>query len=466
MKILLINICLRADVEKTMYPVGLSYIASAISRSAHKVSILDMDVNRMSFVELEEKLCALDFDAVGLGCIVTGYKIVKEITAIVKKVRPAVPIIVGNSVASSIPETLLKSTMADITVIGEGDITIVEILDCLETGCSLREVSGIYYKDNDKIYKTATREVIADMDAIPFPEWDLFDMQRYLAMSGKYVSEPYPMPLEQIRAFPVNTARGCAFKCTFCYHVFKNDRYRYRSATNIIAEIHELQRRYQVNYINFWDELTMFSIRQTETLVDAILVSGLKFYWTAACRGNLFKEKDLSLLNKMKKAGCIGLGYSLESANRDILKSMNKKLDPDDFVEQANVLKKAGIVSWTSLVIGYPEETEHTIRETFELCYQNGIYPSAGFLLPQPGTPIYDYARQNGLIMDEESYLLEIGDRQDLRLNLTKISNDRLFNCVNDNLRRISDKLQLNLSDNQLLKSGKYRAKSFQTSKE
>jgi anaerobic magnesium-protoporphyrin IX monomethyl ester cyclase len=448
-------------VEKILYPVGLSYIASAIYRSSHELIILDMDANRIGFDELEEQLRTLNFDAVGFGCIVTGYKIVKEIAMIVKKVNPAAWVIVGNSVASSIPQALLKNTMVDIAVIGEGDITIVEVLDCLDECGNLQEVEGIYYKDKNEIKRTAARKIVADIEAIPFPEWELFDVQRYLGMSNKYVSEPYPMTLEKIRAFPVNTARGCAFNCTFCYHVFKNNAYRYRSALNIIEEISELQKRYQVNYINFWDELTMLSIKQSEMLVDTILASGLEFYWTAACRGNLFKMKDIDLLKKMKKAGCIGLGYSLESANQNILKSMNKRLDPLDFTEQVKVLKKAGIVSWTSLVIGYPEETEETIRETFELCYQNDIYPSSGFLLPQPGTPIYEYATQNGFIIDEESYLMDMGDRQDLRVNLTKIPNNQLHDYVSAHLRRIRDKLKLDLSDNQLLKSGKYRAKSF-----
>jgi len=457
LKILLINICLRQDVEKILYPVGLSYVASAVHRSRHDLSIIDMDADRIGYGELEDRLRAMDFDAVGFGCIVTGYKIVKELTRIVKKVHPAAWVIVGNSVASSVPETLLQNTAVDIAVIGEGDVTIVDVLDCLDQGGDLQTVDGIYYRDQDQIKKTPPRKIIADINKIPFPEWELFDVQRYLEMSCKYVSEPYPMEMEKIRAFPVNTARGCAFKCTFCYHVFRNEKYRYRSPSSIIEEIAELQKRYGVNYINFWDELTFLTIKQTETFVDAILASGLKFYWTAACRGDLFKEKDMDLLEKIKSAGCIGLGYALESANRNILRSMNKKLDPNDFIHQFNILKKAGIASWTSLVIGYPEETEKTIRETFELCYQNGIYPSAGFLLPQPGTPIYEYAVKNGFIGDEESYLMDMGDRQDLRVNLTEIEDEQLRDYVSAQLKRIRDKLRLDLSDRQLLKSGKYR---------
>jgi anaerobic magnesium-protoporphyrin IX monomethyl ester cyclase len=460
MKILLINVCLRDDVDKILFPVGLGYIASAISRSRHELEIIDMDAHRMSYEQLEEKMCHLDFDVVGLGCIVTGYKIVKTISEIVKKVNKDALIIAGNSVASSIPEILLANTDVDIAVIGEGDHTIVELLDALEQGSDLKEVKGIYYKSREGIKATPGRNIVDNIDDIPLPNWTLFEMERYLTKSKEYVSEPYPMPQEQIRAFAVNTARGCAFNCTFCYHVFKEDKYRFRSTENIISEIRELQERFGVNYINFWDELTFFSKKQTHDLIEGIEKSGLKFFWTASCRGNLFTNKDMDLLKRIKAAGCVGLGYSLESANLDILKKMNKKLDPNDFIKQKIALDEAGIITWTSLVIGYPEETEETINQTFNLCFENDIYPSAGFLLPQPGTPIYQYCLENNIITDEEEYFLDMGDRQDLRINMTSIPQDELEDCVNQNLKKIRDKLDLDITDAQLLKSGKYRAKA------
>jgi len=462
MKILLINICLRTDVDKILFPVGLGFIASAISRTNHKLKIIDMDANRISYSELEEKMRSIDFDVVALGCIVTGYKIVKTISSIAKKLNRDAIVIAGNSVASSIPEILLKKTDVDIAVIGEGDFTIVELLDCIEKGEEPSNVKGIYYKNQNEIKTTGHRKVVGNIDDIPLLNWTLFDMERYLSKSKEYVSEPYPMPVDKIRAFAVNTARGCAFNCSFCYHVFKGEKYRYRSTESIIGEIKELQEQFQVNYINFWDELTFFSPKQTSDLIDGIEKSGLKFYWTASCRGNLFDAKDIDLLKRMKSAGCIGLGYSLESANVGILKQMNKKLNPMDFIKQKKALDAAGIITWTSLVIGYPGETEATINETFNLCYENDIYPSAGFLLPQPGTPVYRYAIEKGIIKNEEEYFLDMGDRQDLRINLTDIPRDKLENCVNSNLKKIRNKLNLDITDSQLLKSGKYRAKAKQ----
>jgi radical SAM superfamily enzyme YgiQ (UPF0313 family) len=462
MRILLINVCLRADVDKILFPVGLGYIASAISRTQHELEIIDMDANRMSYAELEDRMRKLDFNVVGIGCIVTGYSIVKKISKIVKKVDKEAIVIAGNSVASSIPEILLENTNVDIAVVGEGDHAIVELLDFIEQGKELEGVKGIYYKTKNKIKSTPHRNVVGNIDDIPSLNWTLFDMEKYLSKSKEYVSEPYPMPVDQIRAFALNTARGCAFNCTFCYHVFKEEKYRYRSTESIITEIRELQERFGVNYINFWDELTFFSIKQTHDLIEGIEKAGLKFFWTASCRGNLFSNKDIDLLKRMKSAGCVGLGYSLESANKGILKKMNKKLDPLDFIKQKKALDDAGIITWTSLVIGYPEETEATINETFNLCFENDIYPSAGFLLPQPGTPLYQYAIENNIIENEEEYFMDMGDRQDLRINLTGISRDKLEECVNSNLKKIRNKLDLDISDAQLLKSGKYRAKAKQ----
>lgn len=463
MKVVLINICLRPDTDKILLPVGLGYIASAISRAGHHLEIIDMDAHRLSFAEVEECLKNTVFDVVGFGCIVTGYGIVKKLASIVKKVNSSATVIVGNSVASSIPEILLQKNNVDIAVIGEGDNTIVDVLSCMESGGDLQSVPGIQYKKDGVIHRTENRAAIADIDSIPTPDWGLFDVELYLKKSKEFVPEPYAVPRDQIRSIAVNTARGCAFNCTFCFHVFKEDKYRVRSPHSIIEEIGRFQDKYAINYVGFWDELTLYSVKQTDAMMDAILASGLKFAWTGSCRGNLFTRKDKAVLKKMKKAGCIGLGFSLESANKLILKKMNKILDPEDMAEQTKALKEAGIETWTSLVIGYPDETEETIKETFDFCYKHDIFPSAGFLLPQPGTPIYHEARAMGFIPDEEAYLLAMGDRQDLRLNLTQIPRERLEGLISDHLARIRDKLNLPLTDEQLIKTGTYRSKSKET---
>jgi radical SAM superfamily enzyme YgiQ (UPF0313 family) len=189
--------------------------------------------------------------------------------------------------------------------------------------------------------------------------------------------------------------------------------------------------------------------------------AGLDIFWSGTCRADLFKEaQDLEIAREMKKSGCVGLSYSLESANTEILKSMNKLIDKEDFLRQKRIFDQAGIVSWTSLVFGYPQETEETIKETMELCYENDIYPSIGYLLPQPGTVMYQYLLEKRIVKDEEEYLLNMGDRQDLRFNLTGIPDERFQGLVKDYLKKINLKLNLNISEDNLIKTGHYKARA------
>jgi anaerobic magnesium-protoporphyrin IX monomethyl ester cyclase len=216
---------------------------------------------------------------------------------------------------------------------------------------------------------------------------------------------------------------------------------------------------YGINLFNFYDELTFFSAEHANTFATALINSGLKIYFTADCRAGIFyKDEHVKIARNLKESGCLSLSYSLESASPEILKWMNKKTKPEQFSRQREILAQAGIPTLTSLVFGYPNETEETIESTFQCCLENGIYPSAGYLLPQPGSPMYDYAVQNGFIKDEEEYLLSMGDRQDLRLNMTGLSDEELQRLVREGLERLNVALGIGLASGQLLKTGHYRS--------
>ncbi|OGH72399.1 MAG: hypothetical protein A3C74_02820 [Candidatus Magasanikbacteria bacterium RIFCSPHIGHO2_02_FULL_44_13] len=459
MKILVINVCLRPYKPQIMFPLGLSYVVGAIQRAGYDFEMLDLDRDRKSEEEIKSFLTSATFDVVALGCIATGYKTVKNLTRIIREVKKGAVIIVGNSVADSIPKLLLEKTEADVAVIGEGEITIVEVLDKIKNAESLAGVKGIWYKEKNEIFSNPPREVIKDINSISFPGWDSFDMEAYIVAARELINDPPPIPKDGIRAFMVNFARGCPFKCSFCYQVFQRNGYRFRSTDSVLEEIKELQNRYKINYIMFNDDLSFLTKKQVEDFVDRVLVEKLKFFWTAICRSNLFNsENDVELLKKIKSAGCIGFGYSLESANEEIRRSMNKMLDLKSFAMQKRLLDKADLSSWTSLVFGYPQETKETIKETMDLCYDLGIYPSSGYLLPMPMTPMYDYIFKNGMVKDEEAYVLSLGDRQDLRINLTKMSDSEFQEEIKKHLERISEKLHLGLKGDELIKTTNYKS--------
>ena len=162
-------------------------------------------------------------------------------------------------------------------------------------------------------------------------------------------------------------------------------------------------------------------------------------------------------MKKLKASGCVGAGFSLESSNKEILKMMNKHITVEDFSRTAQLFHKAGITPRTSLVIGYPTETVKTIKDTFDTCIANDIYPSAGFLLPQPGSVMYDYAVEHGYVKDEEEFLLQMGDRQDLRINMTQIPNDVMENTVLECLSKCNTELAIGLEKEHLIKTQHYQ---------
>jgi radical SAM superfamily enzyme YgiQ (UPF0313 family) len=442
MRLLLINPCVRYDSPRKQLPVGLGYIATAIQRAGHPFDLFDMDVDRFTVEDLDRFLAGKPaYDVVAFGCIVTGYKHAHQILAVARKHSPRGVLIVGNSVAGSIPRILLERTPADIAVVGEGDVTIVELLDRISRSQPCGDVDAIVYKEGDRLVATPRRKVLRSLDDLPFVNWDLFDVERYLSLGSVNSNVSREVASGAVRCFPINTARGCPHRCTFCYHVFREDPYRRRSVGNVIEEIRLVQRKYGVNFIDFWDELTLFTRKQAEELVDGLLGARLDLRWAGSVRGDMFTSADHDLLCRMKASGCDSLSYSLESADPAILRSMNKRMSVSQFVAQKRALDEAGLVSLTSLVFGMPGETPESIRTTLDVCRQLRLYPSAGFLLPQPGTEIYAQAREKGLITDEESYLFRIGDRQDLHINLTQMTDEQLYSEVERGLVELANEL-------------------------
>ncbi len=460
MNILVINVSLRPRSPVKLFPIGLGYIATAMKQGGFVFDLLDIDGHRYSDGEVEERIRAKKYDVVCMGCIVTGYRIIKSLSALVKSYHPHAVVIVGNSVATSVSETLLLRTDADVAVMGEGDETIVDLLGALKDSKPLAEVAGICFVKEGKLVKTPPRPLIKDISRLPYIDFSIFDVEAYIKTSKHAVHDPLPFPRDEARALPINTARGCIANCGFCYHVFRGMPYRYRSPDSLIGEIKTMIARYDLNYINFWDELTFFSKKQVKGFIDKILAEKVHFFWVADCRANLFQsEDDIPLIREMKQAGCLGLGYSLESADPEILKAMNKKTTVEQFSRQTRILRKAGMATLTSLVLGYPQETPETIRKTFDCCVENRIYPSAGYLLPQPGSPMYDYVLAEGYVRDEEEYLMKMGDRQDLIINLTKMEDDEFVSHVSRGLARVNEALDMGLSEKELIKTQHFRSK-------
>ena len=468
MKILFVNPSLRPSAPHRYIPVGLGYVVTCVHEGGFDFDLLDVDISRYDDAYVERYMQSHRYDVVAIGSIVTHYKWVKWFINVTKTANPDCKVIVGNSVGGSVTEVIFAHTKADIVIKGEADVTIVEVLKCLRDGKPLGHmdepaavvahtngdlppsykavgVEGIVFRGPTGVpLNTGPRKAVKDINTLPFPNWDLFDVQEYIRCSHYLVRQTTRFPKEQGVAFPVNTARGCVFKCTFCHYVFWNDPYRHRSAASVIAEIKRNQQKYGANYIEFWDELSFHKIGPTEKFLDEVIAADLGIHFNCAVRSDLFGRDDIPVddrtrvARKFKEAGAIALSFSLEFGDDGILEAMNKRVKSAYFDEQVRVLRQVGLVADTSLVIGYPQETPETIKKTMEMCERNRIYPSVGFLLPLPATGMWTHALEKGHIVDIEKYLIEMTERQDLVLNMTAMRDDELLGLVKDSLRYLN----------------------------
>lgn len=471
MRLLFINPSLRRNSPTKYLPVGIASIMTYLKENGYDFDFVDADIHDYDDEFIEQYLAQNDFDVLLSGSIVTHYKWMKWLTRTARRYKPECKIVLGNSVAGSIPDLFLSKSDADIAIIGEGEVSTLEVLNTLRDGGDLGAVEGIAFKNEaGEIVTTARRKGKKAIDDFPIIDWDLFEVEKYFDKSyagaeGLVFDDDGKPP----RVMPVVSARGCVFRCTFCHFVFWDDPYRYRSPGNILLEIERNITKYGATYINFWDDLSFGSLRQAENLADAIIESGLKFSWNAAVRVDLFGnpkypyERRLAVAKKFKQAGCLNLGFSLESGNQEILDMMNKHIEAEYFFDQVKILKEVGITCSTSVVFGYPIETPETIEETFRMCLAAGVYPSVGFLLPLPYTGMYDYAKENGHITDEDAYLDSITERQDLCINMTQMGQDEVMARIKAGAAKLNEMLELGLTDETLIRTGGYRKHTKKT---
>lgn len=435
MKVLLINPPIREWSKPNVLPLGLGYIASILLEKEHAVEVLDINGYRFNREEVEAKIKTAAFDVVGIGGIVTTYKYIKWLIMLIKKYHPNKKVIVGGSVGTSIPQIILSKTEADIVCIGEGEITIGEIIAALETDDSLKNVKGIWFKEADgQVFSNGNRPPIKDLDSIPFPAWDMFPVATYLKnpVGAPNRNKWIDGATDEAAPLSINlfATRGCPYRCIYCYHDFMGQKYRHRSPANIIAEIRILYERYKIPYYHFIDdEFVMekdFVYDFCRLIKDFSQEIGQRITWGCAGRVNLMTE---DLITAMAEAGCVLIGYGIESGSQQMLDLIKKQVTVEQAKNAIRLTKKH--LGWAdcSFMIGYPGETKETIQETIDFCKELDLTPEVIFFItPYPGTELYSLALQQGQIKDEEAYVLDLGEQgEKIRVNFTKFSDEELF---------------------------------------
>ena len=406
------------------FPMGLAYVASALRNAGHDVVIYNQDKFHYPESHLVDYLTNNHLDVVGLGIIGGYYQYQKllKISEAINRVPNRPLYILGGHGPAPEPEYFLRKTSADAIIIGEGDVTIVNLLDALDNRKGLSTVNGIAYLDGGRLVLTKHQELIKDLDSIPFPAWDLFPMDYY-----SLIRQPHTKNSD--RAFFLLSSRGCLFRCNFCYRMDKG--YRARTPESIVEEIQILKKDFAISYIYFIDELLMSSVERTVTLCEAFLKADLNIKWRCDGRLNLAKPEVLKI---MKKAGCVFINYGIESMDDNILKVMNKKLTTDQIIKGIEATLAEGISPGFNIIFGNIGETPEILQKGVEFLLKYDDHSQLRTIrpvTPYPGSDLYYYAIEKGLLKDCADFYQNKHMNSDLlSVNFTDLSDDQFHRVL------------------------------------
>lgn len=400
------------------FPQGLAYLAAVLLNEGLDVEIYNQDKYHYPDIHLTEFLNNNKFDVIGVGVIggYYQYKKLLKISHAINTSRQKPFYVIGGHGPSPEPEFFLKKTHADAVVIGEGEVTILELLKALANHASLKTVQGIAFRDANEIVINERRELIADIDSIPWPAYKAFPIEYY-----RLIRMPYASSTDFL--MPVLSGRGCKFKCNFCYRM--DDGFRPRSAESIIEEIQFLKHKYGITYVIFSDEMFMSSVERTKELCKAIIHSNINIKWVCSGRLNYAKPE---VLNLMKTAGCVYVVYGIEAVDDQVLKNMKKALIVKQITKGIEETLKAGFSPNINIIFGNIGDTRETLEKGVEFflkyddCHEmRNIRP----VTPYPGSPLYYYAIDQGLLKDCEDFYENKHINSDLiSVNFTDLTDD------------------------------------------
>lgn len=373
-------------------PLGLAYIAATIEQAGYDVKVIDIETENLTEKQLIKKITDIEPSIVGITCTTPTYNSAVKIHQIIKNVSKNIKTILGGIHPTIVPEEAIKPDCVDFVIVGEGEKTIIELISTIKHQGNLSSVKGLVYKKNGKIIMNTPRELIQNLDELPFPARHLFQNQKYT----------YPDSLSK-NTFPIITSRGCPGRCIFCntQNIFGHQ-FRARSAKNVVDEIELLINKYSAEEIHIWDDNFITDKNRVFEIRDELKKRNLKinFAFPNGLRADFLDENILKCLKEM---GTYSIAIGVESGSQMILNRARKNIRLEKIQDTFKLAKKLKLETWAFFMFGLLGETKETIQETIN--FAKKLDPDIAkfhILKPYPGTEIYNELKKNGLLLTEE----------------------------------------------------------------
>lgn len=384
LKVLLISaLDSRRRIEVVYPPLNLAYLVSYAKSKIRDENIIYKIINK----DYKKNIITFAPNIVGVSSVTQNYPIAVSIAEFCNKNK--IPAFIGGIHISTLPSSLDKNF--DFGVIGEAEETFFEIIKLFSKKKTLQKkdlsrINGlVFFNKKNKLKFTKPRELIKNLDLIPFPARELLDIDRnYLFMF---------------------TSRGCPYRCYFCSSASFWKTTRFHSADYIIKEMLEIIKRYNPKKITFYDDLFIADKNRLEEVVKKIeqLKINKRICFHISARANLINDEIVSLLKRMN-VWSINIGF--ESGSEKVLNYLKgDSVTIEDNTNAINLLSRAGIIIGGSFIIGSPIETKENVLETYNFIKKYKIDNFAVFTLtPYPGTKTWDYALEHGLVSEHMDF--------------------------------------------------------------
>lgn len=374
-------------------PLGLLYLAATLRErfgSQIEVTVLDMKVKRLLPEWLKDKLgTELCPDVVGVSALNCEAKSARNISDIVKGYSSDVITVLGGPYALHRSNELLMKTSFDWVFSGGADLTFPEVVYRHVKGEPLaNDIQGFSYRKSDGALSISTStHNIAELDALPFPAWDMVDFDAY----AKEMSQMSMMKGQ--RYATIFTSRGCPYLCNYCHDIFTK-KFTYRSPENVIAEIELLYEKYGVDEFQIVDDIFNLHKPRLKKIMSEVgrrWPGKLKFSFPNGLRGDILDEE---VIDALAQAGTYAMAIAIETVTPRLQELVEKHLDFEKTRRAIEMADQRGIAVVGFFMVGFPTESVQEIKATVDYALKSKLTLANFFVVvPQPQTPLYDLAK-------------------------------------------------------------------------
>ena len=403
------------------FPLGIAYISAVMKKSGFNVFTINLNHHKGKISTiLRREINKNKIDVVATGGLSFQYTTVKEVVEAAKKINKKIITIVGGGIITSDSVPAMDALKyVDVGVFGEGEETIIDLAKALETDGKLENINGIIYKKGRNYQKNNKRKEILDLDSLPWPDYEGFELDKYLMVS------PSVSGINKKNTVFMIASRSCPFNCTFCFHTV-GQKYRQRSIDAFFEELDYLVKKYKIDFICLADELFSVDPERVKDFCERIIKYNLN-WWAQFRVDHIIKNPEL--LPIIKEAGCKTMSFGLESGDNRILKSMRKNITIEQAEEALKLVYNAGITAEGAFIFGDIEETWETATNTLKWWKDHSEYKiNLNLITIYPGTYLYQYACDRGLIKDKIKFLKD-GCPQ---VNVSKLTGKQISKIVKE----------------------------------